>query len=159
MNVNGTSQTRMTNDPGGDFDPRFKPNGSQIVFTSDRDGDEEIWIMAAIPLSPPTQLTSNTGFNDNFPEFNPNGTVIVFTSDRDVDTEVYVMNASGTGQTNLSQNSAEDSHGRFGKNGDIVFDSNRNGDYDLFTMDIQGNGQVAVENRTGDQTVPHWGLP
>ena len=39
MNPDGTNQTRVTNDSADDQAPKISPDGSKIVFTSDRDGD------------------------------------------------------------------------------------------------------------------------
>jgi TolB protein len=36
------------------------------------------------------------------------GDKIAFTAERDGDSEIYVMNAAGSGQTNLTNNSADD---------------------------------------------------
>jgi Tol biopolymer transport system component len=43
MNANGTAQTRITNDPGIDFDPAFSPDGSWIVFSETNGGNAEIY--------------------------------------------------------------------------------------------------------------------
>ena len=43
----GATQRPLTTNDDGDFDPAFTPDGKQIVFESDRDGDVEIWIMNA----------------------------------------------------------------------------------------------------------------
>ena len=47
MNANGGNQRPLTTNDDGDLDPAFTPDGKQIVFESNRDGDEEIWIMNA----------------------------------------------------------------------------------------------------------------
>lgn len=46
MKTDGSGQNNLTNDPFGDSSPSWSPNGSQIVFTSARDGGNvEIYIM------------------------------------------------------------------------------------------------------------------
>ena len=53
---------------------------------------------------------------------------IVFESYRNGNLEVYVMNADGSGQTNLTNNPANDSHPSWSPDGSrIVFYSNRDG--------------------------------
>ncbi len=51
-------QTKLTNNPAYDMVPSFSPDGSKIAFTSDRDGNNEIYIMNA-DGSEQTRLTNN----------------------------------------------------------------------------------------------------
>ncbi|MDP6214321.1 MAG: hypothetical protein QGI41_05215, partial [Acidimicrobiales bacterium] len=77
---------------------------SKIAFHSDRDGDDEIFVMNADGTGV-TQLTDNDG-RDGFPVWSPNGKQIAFESlrDGDNDFEVFVMNVDGTGVTQLTDN-------------------------------------------------------
>jgi Tol biopolymer transport system component len=47
MNANGTAQTRLTDSLGIDATPHWSPDGTQIVFSSNRDGNWEIYTMNA----------------------------------------------------------------------------------------------------------------
>ncbi len=47
MNVDGSGQVRLTNNPAWDGDPTWSPDGSQIAFQSFRDGNWEIYVMNA----------------------------------------------------------------------------------------------------------------
>ena len=47
MNADGSGQTRLTNNAGTDSQPTWSPDGQQIAFRSDRDGDWEIYVMNA----------------------------------------------------------------------------------------------------------------
>jgi Tol biopolymer transport system component len=83
MNADGSSQTRLTNDPGADEQPAFSSDGAKIAFASTRqtpDGtiDREIWVMNADGTNQ-TQLTNNA-FTDTEPTFSPDATKIAFTS-------------------------------------------------------------------------------
>ncbi|MDP6697990.1 MAG: hypothetical protein QF558_09570, partial [Acidimicrobiales bacterium] len=42
-----TGVTQLTDNDDGDWHPAWSPNGKQIAFESDRDGDEEIFVMNA----------------------------------------------------------------------------------------------------------------
>jgi Tol biopolymer transport system component len=111
MNPNGSSQTRLTNNPAADYTPDWSPDGSKIAFVSNRDGDHESYVMNANGSSP-IRLTTTAGL-DVQPVWSPDGEKILFTSRRDgpnvsTSNEVYVMNANGSGQTRLTSNSVED---------------------------------------------------
>ncbi len=83
---------------------------SKIAFHSDRDGDDEIFVMNADGTGV-TQLTDNDDW-DWDPVWSPNGRQIAFASDRDgdaevfvmsTDTEIFVMNADGSDVMSLGQ--------------------------------------------------------
>ena len=47
MNADGTNQTRLTNNSASDTYPAFSPDSGQIAFDSNRDGNDEIYVMKA----------------------------------------------------------------------------------------------------------------
>lgn len=69
----------------------------EIAFVSDRDGDDEIYIMSIndnmdTDGNTPIQLTDNEGIDDHSPSWSPDGTKIVFVSDRDGRDNLYILN-------------------------------------------------------------------
>ena len=64
----------------------LSPDGQKIVFTSDRDGPRNIYIMNS-DGSNQQKLTDNP-FNDYEPIFSPDGLSIIFTSERDGNKEI-----------------------------------------------------------------------
>ncbi len=79
---------------------------SRIAFSSDRDGNYEIYVMNA-DGSGQTRLTDNEAL-EWFPTWSPDGRRIAFSSDRDGNWDIYVMNADGSGQTRLTDNEGWD---------------------------------------------------
>lgn len=57
MRSDGTAQTRLTATDGVDEGPSFSADGARIAFTSARDGDQEIYVMAADGAGPARVLT------------------------------------------------------------------------------------------------------
>ncbi len=47
MNPDGTNQTNITNNAAADTEPNYSPDGSKIIFTTNRDGNNEIYRMNA----------------------------------------------------------------------------------------------------------------
>ena len=121
MNPDGSQQTNLTNDPDDDYHPVWSPDGTEIAFVSYRDGNSEVYSMGA-DGSNQTNLTSHPN-SDFFPVWSPAGTRIAFMTDREAagpvvlyaapkiiiefNSEIFVTNADGTGQTNLTDDSAD----------------------------------------------------
>ncbi|CAN5791071.1 amidohydrolase family protein [soil metagenome] len=74
----GGTATRFTHGMGFDSQPRFSPDGRRVVFISDRDGGENVWIMS-VDGRDTTQLTR--GKNDRYqsPVWMPDGDYVVVT--------------------------------------------------------------------------------
>src|SRR5437762_1089425 len=73
----------------------------KIAFTSDRDGNDEIYVMNADGTGV-TRLTNDNGSFDRQPAWSPACDRIAFTKDPGGNVEIYVMNADGTGATRLT---------------------------------------------------------
>ena len=146
-NADGSRPTNLTNDPAGDYTPAWSPDGTKISFTSDRDGNYEIYVMNA-DGSGQTRLTNNPAV-DYYPDWSPDGRRIAFTSERDGNAEIYVMNADGSGQTNLTNNTALDEAPAWSPDGTkIAFASVRDGNWEIYVMNADGSGQTKLTNNT-----------
>ena len=85
----------------------FPGTNGKIVFSSNREGNYEIYVMDA-DGSNQTNLT-NHGNVDDHPSWSPDGSKIAFNSDRDGTHKIYVMDADGSNQTPLTYHSGHDS--------------------------------------------------
>jgi len=94
--VAGGELVRLTHSPGYDAECSFSPDGSRILFVSDRDGDPDIYVMNA-DGSDVRQLTNAPGY-DGGPFFSPDGAWIAYRTDRlEKDMlQIHVMRADGT---------------------------------------------------------------
>lgn len=127
----------------------------RIAFTSDRDGDPEIYTMAR-DGSGIVQLTSNT-VADSAPAWSPDGKRIAFYSERDGNGEVYVMNADGSAQTRLTTDAAMDLEPSWSPGGDrIGFRSLRDGNSELYHMAADGTDVVRITTDPASDAHMHW---
>ena len=100
----GTNLTRLT-DREHDMAPATSPDGSQVAFMSNNNGNWEIYATTTHPprdqeVPEPSRLTKN-GARDGLPTWSPDGRWLAFVSDRDGVWAVYVMRPDGSGQQKL----------------------------------------------------------
>ena len=81
MNADGSGVTRLTDHSADDTTPAWSPDGRRIAFSSERDGNAEIYVMDA-DGSELARLTSSPG-KDRFPSWSPGGQYIAFSSESD----------------------------------------------------------------------------
>ncbi|MCK6512715.1 amidohydrolase family protein [Myxococcota bacterium] len=74
--VSGGIATRLTQGPAYDVQPRFSPDGKHILFTSDRGGCDNTWIMDRDGRHP-RPLTQHKYVTANSPVFSPDGRYFV----------------------------------------------------------------------------------
>ncbi|MGB7202363.1 MAG: winged helix-turn-helix domain-containing protein [Pyrinomonadaceae bacterium] len=125
--------------PSFDGDPSFAPDGSSILFVSDRDGNLEIY-SKDLAAGETKRLTVDPA-HDAFPTFAPDGTQILFSSQRDKeDRDVFIMNADGTGVrrvTDLASNEGI-SNTCWSRDGtQILLLSDASGKFNVYLMNIE----------------------
>ncbi len=91
------------------------PAAGRIAFVSDRDGNTEIYTMAA-DGSGQTNLTHEARA-DTDPSWSPNGRRIAFRSFRAVHSDIFIMNADGSDVSQLTQDDALDGQPRWSPDG------------------------------------------
>ncbi|MCI0551863.1 MAG: hypothetical protein L0287_12985 [Anaerolineae bacterium] len=95
-----TGETRvLAPDPALDIYPSWSPDGSKLAFVSDREGNEEIYLISQDGTDL-VNLTNNAGIDFN-PVWSPSGHYIAFLSTQDGLSALYVMNTDGSNQTKI----------------------------------------------------------
>ncbi len=86
---------RLTQIPALDTAPAWSPDGSLIAFTTDRDDNSEIYLMAA-DGSNQRRMTRNAAI-DTSPSWSPDGQSVWFASNRGGTWQVYALRADCPG--------------------------------------------------------------
>jgi Tol biopolymer transport system component len=102
-NPDGSGLKRLTDAPGYDAEGSYSPDGKEIVFCSNRDGNLQLYIMDAHGKNV-RQLTHTPGCYNGGPFFSPDGKRVIFRSDRKKKDylQIYVINTDGTGERALT---------------------------------------------------------
>ncbi len=98
MTQNGESDpvSNLTNNPARDWNPAWSPGGDKIIFNSDRDQRDTLYIMNADGTAVQPLFVGET-FNDYDAAWSPDGTLIAFTSDRNGGgRELFICNSDGS---------------------------------------------------------------
>lgn len=105
---------RLTNSLANDTHPRVSPDGTKIVFFSDRSGQTElyviniafasnrgsengnynIWVMDADGANP--RMVTPPGGHNTEPSWTPDGRCLVFQSTRDFNPEIYIIEVAAS---------------------------------------------------------------
>jgi Tol biopolymer transport system component len=133
----------------------FPGKNGKIVFSTNRDGNYEIYTMNSDRTGPPSswdvkRLTNNPA-NDTDPAFSADGSQIAFVSERDGNSEIYTMNSDGTGLKRITNDPAGDIQPAFSPGGSgqsrLVFTSTRDTfnpvNQEIYTIASNGSGLVA----------------
>lgn len=98
MDADGSNVVRLTDTGGFDMNPGWSPDGTRIVFASERSGNGEIYVMDP-DGSDVVNLTNLAGAGGGgSPTWSPDGTRILFATDGDL----YLMDADGSNVIQLT---------------------------------------------------------
>jgi Tol biopolymer transport system component len=136
---------------GGSY-PAWSPDGKQLAFTTNREGNNEIYVLN-LENGVHFNLTNHPA-NDTDPSWSPDGQKIVFTSDRDNNLEVYVIELSTQSASNLTNNPANDSQPDWFLDQRIAFTSDRDGNQEVYIMNPDGQSQTNLSRNTANDFSP-----
>lgn len=159
VNADGSGLTRLTRNDVADFDPSWSPDGSRIVFRSQRDGNDEIYVMRQ-DGSGARNITHDPAA-DWGPEWSADGRSIAFNSGRDSNRDLhgFIVDPRGKQLRSLGDLFVEyPSWSPDGKR--IAFMSQTyevaGGNYEIFVMNADGSGVTRLTNFIGDDGWPAW---
>jgi Tol biopolymer transport system component len=143
--------------------PRVALGDQRIAFASDRDGNVEIYGMNADGTGH-TNLTNNPADDGDliytpvsYHTWSPDGSRIAFVSYRNGNSEIYVMNADGSGQTDLTNNTATDGWPAWSPDGSkIAFVSDWDGNWEIYVMNADGTAQTNLTRNSAGEGGSAW---
>ena len=139
-------------------DLAWSPDGSQILFAANAEGDSDIYAVAS-GRSEPRRLTDNSS-EDRYPAWSPDGQYVAFASDLAGPGafEIWRMPVGGGEPEQLTEAENSSFSPTYSPDGNwIVFISDRGGDSDLYRMNADGTGErILTTNDDADALDPVW---
>lgn len=129
------------------FDPAWSPDGKEIVFRSARDGQWDLWRIAASG-GEPTRVT-NDRFYDFQPAWSPDGQWVVYGSTEDGEGfKLFALRPSGGPRIPLTHGGSLVAGPEFADDGEsILFSSSQGGTINLWKMPFSPDGPSAYAHR------------
>jgi Tol biopolymer transport system component len=133
------------------------PINGRIVFSTNRDGNSEIYLMNA-DGSGQINLTNNATAQDERPTWSANNDRIVFQSQRGPFVSIFVMNADGTNVTQLTADAVSANFAPVFSPVDnrVAFESTRDANNEIYVMNGDGTGQTRLTNNPAVDSNPQW---
>jgi len=135
----------------------FSPpaNDWEVAFTSERDGNPEIYAAAA-DGSNVRRLTDHSAL-DGAPAWSPDCQWIAFHSERDGGRDIYLMRPDGSDVRRLTDHPALDSDPAWSPDSRrLAFTSERDGNPEIYVMNVDGSGVQRLTNDPGRDTLAAW---
>ena len=146
---------RLTDHSAEDRYPSWSPDGRHIAFVSDRDGNDEIYVMGS-DGSNPRRLTDHLA-RDFDPTWSPDGRHIAFVSDRDGNREIYVIGSDGSNPRRLTHRSVWDGSPTWSPDGrHIAFESQRGSNFGIYVMGLDGSNPHRLTDDLARYYSPSW---
>jgi uncharacterized repeat protein (TIGR01451 family) len=164
MDADGTNQRRLVNHPGGggehpvntadDFAPAWSPAVWTIAFTTNRDGNDEIYTMD--PIGHSVQRRTNMPSSERDPAWSPDGEIVAFVSDRDGNDDIYALDRRQS-LVALTRDAGADRAPSWSPDGrQLAFQSFRDGNWEIYVMAPDGSGQRRLTQSAAAETSPAW---
>lgn len=135
--------------------PKWSPDGQELLFVSNRDGNFEIYKVSLYS----NFFNNITGHpdNDQEPDWSPDGEKIVFVSDRGEGDGLYSMDADGNNVQLLLDGAWGCRHPHWSPSGQqIAFSAKFAGINHIYIINRDGSDMHKITDRTGDNVMPSW---
>ncbi len=143
-----SSAETLISSTAGENNADISPDGSEIVFESDRGGSSSIWKCRS-DGSDPIQLTTFAEWCGT-PRWSPDGSRIVFDSLHSGNWDLWVISREGGLPRQLTTELSDENMGTWSRDGNwIYFMSTRTGRNEIFKMPSNGGDAIQVTENGG----------
>ena len=171
MNAGGGSEGQLTFNGATDKDPAYGnvfacvpvcETTGRIAFTSDRDGNEEIYAMYD-DGSDQTNLTANSAADSEASWWLPAGSTrrLAFVSDRglapgDSDLDIWEMSGDGLGVSSITDDPVDEVAPAWSPDGERIAYERVGNDREIYVADRSGLNPANITNAATNERAPDW---
>jgi TolB protein len=141
----------LTRGLGHDRQPAFSPDGNKVIFSSNRSGNVDLWIVDRI-TSELRQLTDDPA-DDWDPAFTPDGEHVLWSSNRSGNMEIWMATAAGSHARQVTQDGIDAENPTMTRDGKWIVYSSSN-DEKLGIWKIHADGSEATRLIEGTFALP-----
>ena len=164
MPISGGAATPLTAGMAFDGQPRFSPDGERVVYTSDRDGGENVWIVS-LDKSDTVQVTEGKNASYQSPEWTPDGDYVLATKRPPGAGKIWMYHVDGGSGVEVTKedNGIRTTGAAFGSDERFIWYAQRSGsweynsdmsDYQLRVYDRETGETFGRSNRYGGAVRP-----
>ncbi len=151
MSIESLEKKVLTQPPyesRGDSGPEFSPDGSQIVFESNRSGQDTVWKCNSDGTSP-AQLTNFEEWSGTA-RWSPDGRMIAFDSLHSGNWDLWLTDPEGGVPQQLTMDSSDENNPTWSRDGRwLYFSSTRTGKREIFKIPSQGGEATQLTGNGG----------
>ncbi|MBN2231341.1 MAG: Tol-Pal system beta propeller repeat protein TolB [Deltaproteobacteria bacterium] len=153
--ADGRLMTRLTDNWANEASPGWSPDGSRIVFVSDRAGGPQLYIIS--PRGADLRRLTRVGTHNVAPHWSPRGDCIVFSALVDGNYQICTINPDGSGFRRITRMPGDCEDPQWSPNGrHIVFTSQHTGTKQLMVMDCFGREITPLTSGALEKFNPSW---
>lgn len=156
MDYDGENSRRLTDHESQVISPDCSPDGSEVIFSSDRKWDHDLYLASLGGGGLPAEGRRMTRgvYLDSSPSWSPDGSRVAFSRDGDI----YVASASGEIQDRLTESPSIEVSPSWSPDGSrIAFVSDAAGEPNVYVMSSSSSGGEATRLTSGGyNTDPAW---
>lgn len=147
--IGQSAPVHLTGGPADDRDPAWSPDGRQVAFASNRDGNWELYVLDT-RSGEVTRLTYTLGF-EGAPSWSPDGQWLVYEGYAEDNLDIYITRLDGTqGPIRLTYDPAPDFSPAWSPGGrEIAYVSWREGNQDIYLLSLDDPSEELTINLTG----------